>query len=158
MSRKEVETWVDDVLAPLESRGVVETPKPKKERRFPVDLTALSNHDLRKLQSYFRAMLGYYINQAARAKIAVHRAERQYRKVHQKWTLKKDPGDRSLTKDSVDALVHEVKEVKEWDETWSIMRADSIEFESKVEEYRGYLETISREFTCREVDLKYGIE
>lgn len=158
MSRKEVETWVDDVLAPLEPRGVTETPKPKKERRFPVDLTALSNHDLRKLQSYFRAMLGYYINQTAITGAAVYRAERQYRKVHQKWTLKKDPGDRSITKDSIDALVHEVKEVKDWDDTWAVLRVDNDMFKSKVEEYRGYIETISREFTCREVDLKYAVE
>jgi hypothetical protein len=78
--------------------------------------------------------------------------------VHQKWTFKKDPGDRSLTKDSIDALVHEIKEVKDWDDTWTVLRVDNDMFKSKVEEYRGYIETISREFSCREVELKYGVE
>lgn len=156
--KRQVETWVDETLAPLREKGVIDTPQPLKERRFPVDITHLANRDLGKLQSYMRAMIGYYIHQEKLSAIAAYHAERQYRHAHRKWFFKKDPGDRSMNKESIDALVHEIKEVQEWDGMWEVLKAQHMEWSGKVEEYRGYIETISREQSRRADELQYGVE
>jgi hypothetical protein len=157
-AKYKVQTFVDEAVETLKMRGITIPRKPTVARAFPVDLTKKTGEQLGKLQSYFRAQLGYVLHQSALTDFAILFVAREYTNTKRRWFLHLDPGDKSMTKDSIEGRVHNVPEVKELDNLYTILQGELIVWNNSREELKGYLETISRELSRRGMELRAGLE